>query len=68
MSVSREWLDELLENKLPQALRNVREKPASVTEFIRLVQLDWRMNQVQPEPRAVEWADSEDDQDQERRK
>ena len=59
MSVSRELLDELLKSKLTQALLSVRQKkPVSVADFVRLVQLDWHTNQVQPEPNAVEWDES----------
>ena len=63
MSVSKEWLDELVESKLPQALRSVREKkPVSVVDFVRLVQLDWRTNRIEARPNAVEWDEAQDEE------
>ena len=58
MVVDKEWLEAFAERKLPQVLKSVREKkPPTVADFIKLVQLEWKTNAVEEQPRPVEWMD-----------
>jgi len=55
-TISKEWFDELLDRKLPQALATLRRtRPLPIADFVKLVQLDRRENPVKPLPREVEW-------------
>jgi hypothetical protein len=72
-AITKEWLDELLVEKLPYALDSIgKAKPFPVAEFAKLVQMDRRLNPAPPRVREVRWLDFVDSEtlrrfDEERR-
>jgi hypothetical protein len=68
-TISKEWLDELLDRKLPQALDTLRRtKPLPIADFVKLVQLERRENPVKAPPREVEWLGFVSDEEFRRRR
>jgi hypothetical protein len=61
--ITRKWLDGLLDRKLNGMLGTIGKNPAHlVTEFVKLVQLDRRLNprkKSYPEIIWVDWPDQE---------
>jgi hypothetical protein len=60
-AITPEWLDEVLERKLPEVLKTLREaSPVAAGDFVKLAQLERREYPRKLEPRVVIWMDRMD--------
>jgi hypothetical protein len=59
--ITREWLDDFLEAKMPRVLKTLQEThPVPVVDLVKLAQFERRKYPAKLEPRVVIWRDRMD--------